>query len=98
MVAEDISETIEALREEVVLNLVAEYVPPQSIEEQWDIEGLEQALQADFASRQPLRRWLDEDDELNEDSLSRQILAQVEEDYKAKEQAWANPVIDIRQV
>jgi len=98
MVAEDISETIEALREEVVLNLVAEYVPPQSIEEQWDIEGLEQALQADFASRQPLRRWLDEDDELNEDSLSRKILAQVEEDYKAKEQDWANQGIDMRQV
>jgi preprotein translocase subunit SecA len=98
MVAEDISETVEGLREEVVLNVVAEYIPPQSIEEQWDIEGLEQALQAEFSSRQPVRRWLDEDDDLNEDSLSRKILAQVDEDYRAKEQDWANHGVDMRQV
>ena len=98
MVAEDISETIEGLREEVVLNLVAEYVPPQSIEEQWDIQGLEQALQAEFASGQPLQRWLDEDDELNEDSLSRKILDQVDEDYRAKERDWADQGIEMRQV
>ncbi|MFP6816878.1 MAG: SEC-C metal-binding domain-containing protein, partial [Pseudomonadales bacterium] len=98
MVAGDISETIEGLREEVVLNVVAEYVPPQSIEEQWDIQGLEEALQAEFASRQPLQRWLDEDDELNEDSLSRKILDQVDEEYRAKEREWADQGIDMRQV
>jgi preprotein translocase subunit SecA len=98
MESEDISSTIEALREEVVLDLVAEYIPPQSIEEQWDIEGLEQALLADFASRQPVQRWLDEDDALNEDSLSQKILAQVDADYAAKESEWADHGIDMRQV
>jgi preprotein translocase subunit SecA len=98
MLAEDISSTIEGLREEVVLNVVAEYIPPQSIEEQWDIEGLEQALQAEFASRQPLPRWLDEDDTLDEDSLARKILAQADAEYAAKEQDWADHNIDMRQV
>ena len=98
MAAEDISDTVEGLREEVVLNLIADYVPPQSIEEQWDIEGLEQALLTEFGSRQPVRRWLDDDDELNEDSLSRKILAQVDTDYESKEQEWKNHGIEMRQV
>ncbi len=98
MAADDIAADIEGLREEVVLDLIAEYIPPQSIEEQWDIEGLEQALQAEFASRQPVKRWLEEDDELNEESLSRKILAQVEEEYRAKEQDWASHGVDMRLV
>ncbi|HEY5679687.1 MAG TPA: preprotein translocase subunit SecA [Pseudomonadales bacterium] len=98
MVADDIAADIEGLREEVVLDLIAEYIPPQSIEEQWDVDGLEQALQTEFASRQPVRGWLDEDDALNEDSLSRKILAEVEAEYRAKEQDWASHGIDMRVV
>ena len=70
----------------------------RSIEEQWDIDALEQALQAEFASRQPVRRWLEEDDALNEESLARKILAQVDEEYRAKEQEWATHGIDMRMV
>ncbi len=98
MAADDIAADIEGLREEVVLDLIAEYIPPQSIEEQWDVDGLEQALQTEFASRQPVRGWLDEDDALNEDSLSRKILAEVEAEYRAKEQDWASHGIDMRVV
>src|SRR5690606_38754363 len=47
MVAEDIADTIASIREEVVMELVEGYVPPMSVEEQWDIEGLEQALLTD---------------------------------------------------
>ncbi|MBH79309.1 MAG: preprotein translocase subunit SecA [Gammaproteobacteria bacterium] len=98
MAADDISETIEGLREEVVLDVVAEYIPPQSIEEQWRVEGLEQALEAEFASRQPVRKWLETDDELNEETLAQKILDQIAEEYQAKERAWADQGIDIRQV
>ena len=44
MAADDISDMIRSLREEIVANVIAEYIPPQSLEEQWDIGGLEQAL------------------------------------------------------
>ena len=66
MEAEDISATIEGLREEVVYDFIGQYVPPESLVEQWDIDGLEKALAADFASTQPIRKWLDTDDALDE--------------------------------
>ena len=98
MAADDISDTIDGIREEIVYDLIGEYIPPQSIEEQWDIEGLEQAFQVEFASQQPVRGWLDEDDSLNEESLSRKILAQVEEECKSKEKHWRQHGIDMRVV
>jgi preprotein translocase subunit SecA len=54
MDSQDISETIEGLREEVVYDLVAQHIPPQSLIEQWDIGGLELSLQNEFASVQTL--------------------------------------------
>jgi preprotein translocase subunit SecA len=98
MVADDISETITGIREEVVMDLVSEYIPPMSIEEQWDVAGLEQALVTDFASRQPIARWLEEEDELNEDSLRSRILAQIDAEYTAKEAEWQAQGIDMRLV
>jgi preprotein translocase subunit SecA len=98
MATSDISETIEGIREEVLLDLIAEYIPPQSIEEQWDVEGLEQALQTEFASRQTIAQWLAEDDSLNEDSLSKKILEQVEAEYREKEETWSSHGVDMRLV
>jgi preprotein translocase subunit SecA len=98
LAAEDISETITGIREEVVLELVEEYVPPQSVEEQWNVAGLEQALLTDLASRQPVSQWLEADDELNEESLKRKILEQIEAEYAAKEADWASQGIDMRMV
>ena len=98
MATSDISETIEGIREEVLYDLISEYIPAQSIEEQWDIEGLEQALETEFASQQPLRAWLEEDESLNEDTLSKKILEQVEAEFKAKEQTWAEHGVDMRMV
>jgi preprotein translocase subunit SecA len=98
MEADDISEMIDGLRDEMVDDLVNSYVPQQSIEEQWDIEGLEQALIAEFNSSQPVRKWLDEDDELDEDKLRLKIAERVEEEYRAKDKEWAEAGIDMRQV
>ena len=98
MVDDDISDTIAAIRGEIVYDLIGQYVPPQSLEEQWDLEGLEQALQTEFASAQPVRRWLDEDDALNEESLGARILAQIEEEYATKERNWTAQGVDMRLV
>ena len=98
MATEDISDMIEGIREEIVYDVISEYIPPQSIEEQWDIEGLEQALGGEFASRQPVRSWLEDDDSLNEDSLSLKILQQVEQEYAAKERDWSDHGVDMRLV
>ena len=98
MAAEEIADTIAGLREDMVRDVVAEYIPPQSIEEQWDVEGLEQALLTEFNSRQPLKQWLDADDELDEESLTAKIVAQVDGEYEAKDDAWRAMGIDMRQV
>ena len=98
MEADDIAEAIAETRAEVVDALVSEYIPPESIDDQWDIEGLTQALAAEFDSTQPLARWLEEDDELSEQALRDRILDTIDEAYQAKETQWAAAGIDIRQV
>ncbi len=98
MEAEDISEMIADIRDEVVDDLISDYIPPQSIEEQWDVEGLEQALQTEFNSQQPIQKWLDEDDSLIEETLREKIKAQLVEEYQAKEGEWQSQGIDMRMV
>ncbi len=98
MAVDEIVDTLAGFREEVVLDLVAQYIPPQSVEEQWNLEGLEQALVTEFASTQPVRQWLDADDSLNEESLGTKILAQVEAEYASKEADWREHGVDGRAV
>ena len=98
MATNDISETIEGLREEMVFDLISQYIPPMSIEEQWDVPGLEQALQTEFASSQAVGQWLEEDDNLDEEKLKERILAQIESEYAAKEEAWQQVGVDMRLV
>jgi preprotein translocase subunit SecA len=98
MAAEDIADTIASLLEEVVLDVTNDYIPPQSVEEQWDVAGLEEALLTDFASRQPIAKWLEEDSELNEEPLKRRVLEQIEAEYAAKAASWAEQGIEMRMV
>jgi preprotein translocase subunit SecA len=98
MGSEDISETVSAIREEVLGELISEYVPPQSIEEQWDVAGLEQALQTEFATVQPIGQWLKEDDSLNEESLFDRIHDQVVAEYREKGEKWGQQGVDMRMV
>ncbi len=98
MGSEDISDTIHNIREEVVFDVITEHFPPESLEEQWDAEGLEQALQTEFASTQPVRAWLTEDSELTLDALRKKILKQIEAEYAQKERHWFEHGVDMRMV
>ncbi len=82
--ADEISEAIAGIREDVIFEHIAGYVPPQSIEEQWDIAGLERSFESEYGVTLPIQKWLDEDDKLHEDSLREKILAAVDEHYKQK--------------
>ena len=81
---EDISELLDGMREEVVQKIVDRSIPPQSIPEQWDLEGLEQAIEVEFRSSLPIREWLDEDETLHEQQLKKKIDAVLSEEYAAK--------------
>ena len=81
---EEITETIEAIRADVVNDVIDEYIPPQTLEEQWDIPGLEQRLENEFAATMPIQQWLDDDDDLHEEPLREKILAVIVDGYEAK--------------
>ena len=84
MEADDISDVIETMREDVVNDHISLYIPPQSIEEQWDIPGLEQSLEGEFGVKLPVQQWLDDDDTLYEESLRNRILDEVVKAYEEK--------------
>jgi preprotein translocase subunit SecA len=86
LVAEDIGETIAEFREEVLGAAIDQHIPPQSLPEQWDIAGLEAALQGDFGVQLPLQQWLDEDDRLHEEALRERILEALLAAYREKEE------------
>jgi len=81
----DISEAISNIRNDVIERVISEHIPPQSLEEMWDVAGLEQRLRADFSLALPLQQWLDEDDKLHEETLRERIIEQLELAYKDKE-------------
>tara|TARA_B100000676_G_scaffold284246_1_gene311760 strand:+ start:1896 stop:4667 length:2772 start_codon:yes stop_codon:yes gene_type:complete len=87
MVADDVSDTIDVLWDEVLNEIADTFVPPQSLYEQWDIPGLEQALSSEVGVQLPIARWLDEDDELHEETLRERIVEQVKAQYAEKEAA-----------
>jgi preprotein translocase subunit SecA len=86
METEDISEFIKHNRAEVVDAVINRSVPPQTLEEQWDVASLEQDLQSEFGIELPVEKWLDEDDELHEERLRSKITDEIESMIGEKEQ------------
>ncbi|MCE0555737.1 MULTISPECIES: preprotein translocase subunit SecA [unclassified Motilimonas] len=89
----DISETIEVVWGDVISSTIDQYIPPQSLEEMWQIADLEARLKSDFALDLPLQEWLDKDDKLDEEKLREQILDQSRLAYKAKQEVVGLEVI-----
>ncbi|HET8700473.1 MAG TPA: preprotein translocase subunit SecA [Nitrococcus sp.] len=84
--AEEISDAIQAMRSDVINNVIDEYIPPNSVDEQWDIPGLEEALPAEFNIRLPVQEWLDTEEALHEETLRERIQQAIEEQYEAKQE------------
>jgi preprotein translocase subunit SecA len=80
----DISETIGAMREGVMHNIISEYIAPQSMEEQWDVPGLEKALAAEFQLILPLTQWLEQNKQLDETGLRDRVVQAAQQQYQAK--------------
>jgi len=81
----DIDETIRSLRHDVVNRLINGYIAPNSLEEQWDIAGLSEALEREFGVRYPIQQWLDQDHDLHEEPLRQRIVEAMEREYREKE-------------
>jgi len=78
------SKTRSRLSEEVVAVTVQDHIPPGSLEEQWDTEGLSQALESDFGLHLDVDRWLREDSTLNEDGILERCIRESDKVYQAR--------------
>jgi len=85
MESDDIQDTIESIRGEVFETLFSRFVPPGSVDELWDVEGLEKALEGEFGIEVPARQWLVDDEDLDEEGLRGRVMETVEAHYQAKE-------------
>lgn len=81
---EDVAEMITHIRADVVHEGIDRFIPPMSVEEQWDIEGLERHLKADFAIELPVATWLSDDNDLHEETLRERIVDAVQGAYDDK--------------
>ena len=91
--AANISETIQVIRGDVLNAVISEYILPQSLDETWDIKGLEQRLLGDFALELPISQWLAEDDKLYEELLRERIVAEAEAVYARKRELVGEEVM-----
>ena len=80
----DISDTLHAMRGDVISGIVGQHIPPGSLEEQWDAEGLERLLASDLQLRVEVKRWLKEEPELEEQALRRRIIDAARKQYEDK--------------
>jgi preprotein translocase subunit SecA len=93
MEAEDVADAIVGIREEVVADIVAEHIPPESVEEMWDVEGLTKALERDFGLDLDIAKRIEEDENLDESEITRIILEQVVAAYEAKTESVGERVM-----
>ncbi|MGL4446957.1 MAG: preprotein translocase subunit SecA, partial [Shewanella sp.] len=86
MDAQSIEDTIKNIQDDVIGAVIDQYIPPQSVEELWDVPGLEQRLNQEFMLKLPIQEWLDKEDDLHEETLRERIITAWSDAYKAKEE------------
>lgn len=93
MEEDDISQTIRAIRQDVIDEVLGAYIPPGSLEEQWDVEGLMQCLEGEFGQRLDIKAWLEADHHLAEEDLKARILAHFSEIHEEKIEKIGEPAL-----
>ncbi|MDR9432342.1 MAG: preprotein translocase subunit SecA [Spiribacter sp.] len=96
--SEDISGTVVDMQNDVLADLIAEHMPPGTIEDQWDIPALEESLHSQFGLRAPVREWLEQDDELDSEGVQSRLEQTVAARYEAKEAEVATLGVNMREV
>ncbi len=87
MAADEIQESVAAIREEVVEDLVFQHIPPGSLEEQWDAEGLAQAMEYEFLVPADVPQWIKDDAKMNAETIRDRCIEAVQSSYEEKEQS-----------
>ncbi|MSQ59552.1 MAG: preprotein translocase subunit SecA [Betaproteobacteria bacterium] len=82
--SKDITEAIVAMREGTLNDAINEFVPPGSVEEQWNTAGLEKTLAGEFLLDLPIQQWLKDDESLDEESLRAKIIEAGHAHYRTR--------------
>ncbi len=93
MDVEDISDSVTNIRHDVVTELLGQFVPPQSLEEQWDVKGLEETLDREFGLKVSVRQWLEQESGMDEAKLQERIVAEFDQLYADKTANIGVPVM-----
>lgn len=93
--ADTISGTIAAIRDDVVNDIVSLGIPPQSMEEQWNVPALEASLESELGLKLPVQAWLDEDKEVHEATVRERILGAAQKAYEDKSARIGTVIKDI---
>ncbi|WP_114238817.1 preprotein translocase subunit SecA [Dyella sp. C9] len=83
---DDVSETIADIRDDVVTEVVRRHVPADSVDEQWDIAGLDRELESEFGLSLELKHWIEQQSEIDDKAILEHVREAVEQLFKAKEQ------------
>ncbi|MCE2027096.1 preprotein translocase subunit SecA [Sessilibacter corallicola] len=93
--ADAISDTVNAIRQDVIRDIYQSSVPVQSVEEQWDIPELEQNLENELGLKLPIQSWLEEDKSLHEESLLAKIQEAADQNWKEKCERFGEVIVDV---
>jgi preprotein translocase subunit SecA len=90
---EEIGEVVSAIRSDVINGVIDQHIPRQSLDEMWNIQGLEEQLKGDYSTELTVAKWLEEDSKLHEETLREKIITEFEQAYKDKEEAVGADVL-----
>ena len=93
LAADDVADAVIGIREEVMESAISDYVPPQSLPEQWDLPGLEAHLKTEFNLDAPVVKWAAEDERFSEEQLRERLQTMHREAYAAKIEAAGEKLI-----
>jgi len=90
---EDISESVRGIRREVIKAIVDSHVPPESLEEQWDVSGLQESLEREFALALPIARWVEEETSVDGEKIAERAALELERRHEEKTALVGTPVM-----
>ena len=84
MEMEDFMDAVDMMRDEVIQNLVQQYIPAESLEDQWDVPELMRILEEDFNLIVPINEWIETDHSIQADQIQEKVIEIAKEAYQHK--------------
>jgi preprotein translocase subunit SecA len=78
-----------------VNDIYSGFIPPQSMAEQWDVDGLQQHIESEFNTSAPIQEWLDADSSLHEETLRDKVISAVQQTYDDKCERLSDSLVEI---